>query len=132
MHGKTYRPISRSCLLSPSIALLSIKGKKSIFGHKPFRPVLSKQLIFSLRLLLLRERFSLFGFNPVYYLAWQIDTLILLTLFIIHLAYSVYREPFVAHFYLFWLKVVIVFSCVIHIISAHHNFFISALLAMGM
>ena len=81
---------------------------------------------------MLRERFSLLGFNPVYYLAWQTNSLILLTLFILHLAYSVYEEPFVAHFYLLWLKVVIVFSCVIRIISARHNFFIAALLAMSM
>ena len=99
-------------LLSPSIALLSIKDKRSVFGHRPFRPVLSKQLISSLRLLVLRERFSLLGFNPMYY--------------------SVQGEPFVARFYLLWLKVVIVFSCVIRIISTHHNFFIVALLAMGM
>ena len=81
---------------------------------------------------MLREQFSLLGFNPMYYLAWQINTLILLTLFILHLVYSVYGKPFVTHFYLLWLKVVIVFSCVIHIISARHNFFIVALLAMGM
>ena len=81
---------------------------------------------------MLRERFSLLGFNLMYYLAWQTNTLILLTLFIFHLAYSVYGEPFVAHFYLLWLKVVIVFSCVICIISARHNFFIVDLLAMGM
>ena len=81
---------------------------------------------------MLRERFFLLGFNPVNYLAWQTNTLILLTLFILHLAYSMYREPFVAHFYLLWLKVVIVFSCVIYIIYARHNFFIAALLTMGM
>ena len=112
--------------------MLSIKGKRSVFGHGPFRHVLSKQLISSLRLLALRERFSLLGFNLVYYLTWQINTLILLTLFIIHLAYSVYRELFVAHFYLLWLKIVIVFSCVIRIISVRHNVFTAALLAMGM
>ena len=81
---------------------------------------------------MLRERFSLLGFNPVYYLAWQTNTLVLLTLFILHLAYFVYEEHFVAHYYLLWLKVVIVFSCVIRIISARHNFFVVALLAMGM
>ena len=81
---------------------------------------------------MLRERFFLLGFNPVNYLAWQTNTLILVTLFIIHLVYSVYGEPFVAHFYLLWLKVVIVFSCVIRIISVYHNFFIVALLAMCM
>ena len=111
--------------------MLSIKGKRSVFGHRAFRPVLSKQLISSLRLLVLRERLSLLGFNSVYYLAWQTNTLILLTLFILHLAYSVYRDPFVAHFYLLWLKVVTVFFCVIRIISACHNLFIAALLAMG-
>ena len=73
---------------------------------------------------MVREWFSLLGFNPVYYLAWQTNTLILLTVFILHLAYSVYRESFVAHFHLLWLKVVSVFSCVIRIISARHNFFI--------
>ena len=81
---------------------------------------------------MLRERFSLLGINLVYYLVWQTNTLILLTLFILHLAYSMYREPFVAHFYLLWLKVVIVFSCIIRIIYARHNFFIAALLTMGM
>ena len=104
--------------LSSLIVLLSKNGIRSVFGHRPFRPVLSKQLISSLRLLVLRERLSLLGFNPVYYLAWQTNTLILLTLFVLHLVYSVYREPFVAHFYLLWLKVVIVFSCVICIVSA--------------
>ena len=43
-----------------------------------------------------------------------------------------YEELFIAHFDLLWLKVVIVFSCVIRIISARHNFFVVALLAMGM
>ena len=81
---------------------------------------------------MLRERFSLLGFNPTYDLAWQTNTLILLTLFILYLAYFVYGEPFVAHFYLLWLKVVIVFPCVIRIIFVRHNFFIAALLAMGM
>ena len=85
-----------------------------------------------MRLLGLREQFSLLGFNPVYYLVWQTNTLILLTLFILHLVYPVYGEPFVSYFYLLWLKVVIVFSCVIRIIYARHNFFIAALLAMGM
>ena len=89
-------------------------------------------LLSSLRLLVLREWLSLLGFNPVHYLAWQTNTLIFLTLFVFHLVYSVYGEPFVAHFYLLWLKVVIVFSCVIYIVSARHNFFIAALLAMGM
>ena len=64
--------------------------------------------------------------------AWQTNTLILLTLFILHLAYSMYEELFIAHFDLLWLKVVIVFSCVIRIISVRHNFFVVALLAMGM
>ena len=40
----------------------------------------------------MREQFSLLGFNPVYYLAWQTNTLILLTLFILYLTYSVYGE----------------------------------------
>ena len=43
------------------------------------------------------------------YLAWQNNALILLTLFILHLAYSVYKEPFITHFHLLWLKVVIMF-----------------------
>ena len=78
------------------------------------------------------EKFSFLGFNPVYYLAWQTNTLILLTLLILHLAYSVYREPFVAHFYLLWLKVVIVFFLCNPYNICSHNFFIVALLAMGM
>ena len=57
--------------------------------------------------------------------------MILLTLFILHLAFSVHEEPFVDHFYLLWLKVVTVFSCVIRIISACHNFFIAVLLAIS-
>ena len=45
--------------LSPSIALPSIRGKRFILGHTPFRAGLSKQLISALKLLVLREQFFL-------------------------------------------------------------------------
>ena len=67
----------------------------------------------------------------MYYLVWQTNTLILLTFFILHLVYFVYKEPFVAHFHLLWLKAVIV-SYIIFIISAYHNLLIVVLPAMGL
>ena len=122
--------------LSHSIALLSIKGKRSVFGHGPFRPILSKQLISSLRLLALRERFFFFffllGFNPVYYLAWQTNALILLTLFYPLLSLFCVRRSFCCSLSFIEAKSSDCVSYIIFIISSCHNLLTVVLSAMGL